>query len=236
MLGVHVAKNSKILDAPNKKRKNLLDAIKLDTKLLNLNTIQIFTYGPRNKKQNNIEYTSVKKYCKDNNIYIVVHSSYMTSSIWNITQQNKNSLISKQSIEHLSDQLISCTKIGAHGLVIHLPKKTPLSIVETLKILEPELIKINIPIILEIESCKPSDKTYETPNKLNNLCRLINEYNISNKIWSLCIDTAHLWASNIDIRTNINVDKWLNKFEYINKISLICNWIYGSVCAVFRVP
>jgi endonuclease IV len=221
MLGIHVAKQSKVLNAPNKTRKTILDAIRIDTTLLGLNAVQIFTHGPRNRKANNIDYDLVKKYCVDQNIYLVVHSSYMTSGIWNINNSNKNTNSSKLTTQHLSDQLLSCSKIESKGLVVHLPHKTPDSIAETIKIIEPILRKHKIPIILETEAHKPSSMSYESPEKLNVLCQTLNNKHISSKVWGICLDTAHIWASVVDISSKTNVDKWFTKFKYPQKISLI---------------
>ena len=217
MYGIHVAKKSKIL---GNIRKTMLDSIIDDTETLDLNASQIFTYGPRNRNRNSMNYNNIKNYCADSNIYLVVHSSYMTPGIWSVLNMNKNEPQSKLIINHLANQLISCSKTGAHGLVVHLPCKSPESICETMKIIEPMIKKNKVPIFLEIESRKPTEFTYETPDKLNTLCRQLSAC-VSNKIWGICVDTAHLWASGCDISSKSNATQWLHNLNYPQKIKLL---------------
>jgi len=214
MIGIHVSLVSKVLDS-KKSRKNMLTAIKDDLDTLDLYTAQIFTHGPRNRKENNIDYEAIKNYCIEKNIYLVVHSSYPTIAIWSVNNNNKNSSTSKINIDHLSAQLSLCQQLHAKGLVVHLPHTSPDSINETLNILNHIIKKYQVPILLEIE---PNNISYGIPEKLNELCQVIN---LPSKLWGICIDTAHMWASNIDISSIKNVMTWFKSFKFHQKISLL---------------
>ena len=217
MYGIHVAKKSKVLNVASK---TMLDAIISDVETLQLNAAQIFTHGPRNKNRNNMDHAEIKKYCKKNNIYLVVHSSYMTQNIWCVDDENKDKSMSKKHLDHITDQLMACNQLGSRGLVVHLPCKSPEKILETMKIIEPVIQKFQVPLLLEIEARKPSENTYETPTKLNNLCQILSR-GISNKSWGLCIDTAHVWSSKYDISSEKNTTRWFNKFLFHKKIKLV---------------
>jgi endonuclease IV len=129
--------------------------------------------------------------------------------------------------------------IGAKGLVIHLAKKPPNEIAAII----PELLGLrgstNQTILyLEIESYKPNEGTYETPAKIKALFDLI-EPSIRPHI-GLCIDTAHLWAANVNVRTAISPDEanegldmaqWLANLPPIEHVMVHLNdqiWPKGS--------
>ena len=119
LLGVHVAKLSKVLD--NKTTAiDMSNAINRDLDNLGLNSAQIFTYGPRFMVKNKINYEKVKKTCHD--IDLSVHSAYSTVSIWKVNEDNKNEKKSISYINSVNTQLKSCKQIGAWGLVIHVTK------------------------------------------------------------------------------------------------------------------
>jgi endonuclease IV len=229
MLGIHVTKQYRLTGSKktDKKRETLLDAIQIDTKELNINTIQIFTHGPRNTIANNINYQSVEKYCKLNDICIFVHSSYITNP-WKIlcgtlSKLSKAELTNRKTmLKHIKDQLITCHKIGAKGLVVHLPKYTENAIYhicDIMQIIEPFCVKTKIPILLEVEAHKPAE-SFAIPEHLNELCKNLNEC-LKSTTWGIVLDTAHIWASEVDIRTANSTIKWLNKITYQNKIKLI---------------
>lgn len=219
MFGIHVAKKSKVLTGDKGNRKDMLKAIAIDTSELEINAVQIFTHGPRNMTRSNMDHENIKKYCKKNGIYTVVHSTYLTHP-WSISD---GTAASKRMFNHISDQLNAAGVIGAHGLVIHLPKYKPNissdAVLQTLKMLEPICQKEKVAIFLEIEAHKPSE-SYGNPEHLNELCDLlINE--LSAKTWGITVDTAHIWASEIDLRKPSDTKNWLNSIKYPHKITLV---------------
>lgn len=219
-IGVHVSKKSKVI---KENRKTMLESIKNDTDALKLKCCQIYTHGPRNSRKNKMDYNAIKKYNKVNNINLYVHSSYITTGLWNINNKNKNDSKSKMIIKLITEQLDACDKLNSLGLVIHLPKKQPSIITEAFSIIIPFIKKYKTPIMLEMTAVKPDpEKTYETPEKINNLIDEMNNVNPTYKNYSVCIDTAHLWGAGVKINEKKVINKWfkLLKYECIGLIHL----------------
>lgn len=209
-IGAHVSKSSKLLNTDD--RNTLLDAIREDTESLKLTCCQIFTHGPANSRKNAMDYTAIKDYCILNNISLYVHSSYLTTGIWNISTDltEKN----KAAISLLISQFDCADKLNSKGLVVHTPKKTPESMIATLRVLIPLIKSYNTPLILEMTAVKPDEhKTYETPQKINNFNRLMLE-NFPDYInWGWCIDTCHLWSAGIDLSSKQVLQNWLDLID-----------------------
>ena len=219
--GSHVAKISHILSDPNKKRKTMLDAIIKDSTIMNLKSVQIFVQGPRNSKMSNINYNNIKEYCNSKKINLYVHSSYITVGIFSITPNNKNEEKNKKAIENLISQFEACDKLNSKGFVIHLTKRKPSEIINTLNIIIPIIKKFKTPLVFEQPAKKPDGlKTYETSDKINNLTKMIIDEFPDYKNWYWCIDTCHLWSAGIKMNDKKIVDKWLCDIKHKNKIGL----------------
>lgn len=226
-IGIHVSKKSKVRDVVFK---NMRDAIKEECELLNLSAVQIYTHGPMNKKKNEMDYQGIKKYCEEKNIKIYVHGSYVSVGIWQVNQLNKNESVGIININHIRDQLISGKCLGAEGVVIHLPKKAPEIIAETMAVLSNHKminrLKKNpgrLPkILLEMPASRPDEKTYETPEKLNNLVKLLNEEKIDLE-WGICLDTAHQWSCGVDMGDLNIFNTWFRELTpaTLERINLI---------------
>ncbi len=223
-LGIHVAKISKIKDA---KYKDMSVAIQEEVQLLGLNACQIFTHGPRNYKKNKMNINAIKKFCIEKKVDISTHGTYVSAGIWKINQKNKNTPESKKNIEHILDLLQSTDQLGGSSVVIHLPKKTPKLIVETMEVLSEhkDIVELTdkVSLVLEMPASKPDDKTYETAAKLNYLCNSIRSNKNIILNWRLCIDTSHQWSCGIEISNSKNWNDWLNELDDFtrNKISII---------------
>lgn len=217
-IGVHVAKISKVIE--NNTRKNYLDAIKCDVEGLNLGCVQIFVAGPASTRMAIMNYKSIRKYCKENNINLYVHSSYLTVGIWSLTQQNKNTPKSISAIKHLENQLNACDLLKSGGFVVHLPKKKPEFIINALEVIIPILDKFKTTFMLEMPASKSDDKTYETPEKIDALNYMIMQSYPKFNNWSWVIDTAHLWSCGVEVNDVKKMLKWFNELKYPNKIGL----------------
>ena len=214
MLGIHVSKLSK---TDNKAvSKELHDAVRDDVELLGINAVQIFTYGPQYYVRNNINYDLMKEVTKD--VDLTVHSAYVTTSIWRVNRENKNTPDSKKRISMVYSQLKSCSEIGAWGLVIHITKVKAEVIAETMKILKPYAKKSGVKILLEMTASKSThNTTYETPEKLNHLITLIGPL----EDWfGICVDSAHIWAAGVDIQSYANMKDWFDSLAFKKKILL----------------
>lgn len=204
MLGLHVSKTSKI---DGKTNKTIEDAIEKNIELYNITAAQIFTSGPRTLTLNKINFTSVKEICDEQKINISVHGCYPSVGIWNNP--------TTKYLSHLEDMIHSVKSIGGWGFVLHLPKKPPGDIIRVLEIIAsmPEFNDKNIPsLILEMPASKPGKDTYETPDKLNNLCHLIEiNKDLKNLNWCFCIDTAHQYSCGVDFEKTW--DEWINALK-----------------------
>lgn len=219
-LGVHVAKVSHVLPNPYKNRKTMLEAIQIDTERLQLDCCQIFVSGPRSTKMNHMDYNAIKEYCNSKKINLYVHSNYISVGIFNVNKENKDTPKSKNLIKTIINQMDECDKLGSCGFVIHLSKKTPEETVKTLKLLYPLIKKFNTPLLLESPAKKPDDDlTYETPEKINNLTKLIIK-NIPKLNWGWVFDTAHLYSAGIEMDSFNVVKKWLGDLKYVKYVKL----------------
>lgn len=174
----------------------------------NMTACQIFTVIPQKLQLVNYNKEELKKHSEKINIWI--HSSYLVSP-WGTKPYNYPFCLK---------QLTQQVEIGAQGIIFHIPKLQPSELVDGLK----KLIK-NKPkgsrIILENKAVKPDDLlTYETPDKINNLIKCFIDNGIPKKdIW-ICIDTAHLHSSKINLSTYKDANDWLNGLKYPERIAL----------------
>jgi endonuclease IV len=220
ILGNHVSKDGKKMHIA------LNDAIKLakskiDENKININCMQIFVIGPRNTKPtlNDTEKKGIVKIVQNiqnvqnvQNFKLFVHGNYFD----NICGEKK------EFAHHLIKQELDiCEEIGATGLVIHLPKKTiddiALQLYKIWNYIDSKKYKVKV--YLEIESYKSDDhKTYELPHKVAALFKELEKQKI-NSVFGLCIDSAHLWAANVDIVKYDDTKKLLNDFYNIPQIN-----------------
>ncbi len=211
MLGVHVTKDSHVLDDKTS-ASDLSVAIQRDLDALDLNCAQIFTHGPRFVVPNKVDYAAVKK--STANIDLSVHSAYPTTSIWKLS--DGTSAADKKRIDAVKLQLAACMKIGAWGLVLHINKVFPDVAANVMHMLKPFVKKSKVKLVLEMVSSKAdADKTYETPEKIDNLTTLIGA---DENWWGWCVDTAHLWGAGVDIKSYASMKSWLDRLTYKKKI------------------
>lgn len=264
-VGVHATKISKVLDDKTP-AKTLTAAIAKEHKALDINTIQIFTHGPRNSKRNKINYKNVKKYIENNEINLSVHSCYSSVGIWKVPYDNyyveDGVLLSiydrdkpneleldntyRRSFSVIEDQLASAYASGAWGLVLHITKHKPIVISNIMKLLKHLAVKHKVKIILEMVSSKACDKTYETPDKINELTNMIDtngdsdldsddadsnadsdddadsNADVNNNLdwWCWCVDTAHLHGAGVDIQSYDSMKTWISEIENKEKIKM----------------
>lgn len=188
MIGVHL----------DKKYPTTLQSIKKSYAKYPLRCYQIFSISPRSSKMVSIgDPNEIKKWCKDNNVTIFVHSTYLTTGVWNDN---------KFSYKLLKMQYDICKSINSK-LILHLAKQPLDVIVKHCKKIKKD--KLSSLIYLE-----PTASSYDPPTALVDLVKQTG--------MNLCLDTAHIWCYGYDIRTKQGMKKYLDQLKSIyKKIKLI---------------
>jgi endonuclease IV len=173
---------------------------------------QIFLTGPKNYTvSKELRYNNINQFAekvKKNKYNLIAHGSYV-----DFPWKGAN-----PAIANIKKELSLCKKIGIKFLVIHFP-------VGDIKMVTEQLDKIkdstnSVKILLEINSHKKGPLSWEDPTKLNDLFSQIKK-KYGNKYFGLCLDTAHLWASGIDLSNKNITEKWFNDFKYKEYIKVI---------------
>lgn len=210
-LGIHVG--STIGNYPN-----IAIALQKRTKQFNLSIAQIFVATRFGKDIVSLYADTITSWAKDNNIQLIVHSTYTTSSMWNIDPIKQAS-----GLKRLHTQLDLAKTVNATGVIVHLPKKHYKHVASVVN-----NIDTDITILLEHPTYKSDiNCSYEMPYQLNRLAATIN----SDRNWGYVIDTAHIWSSitlenrtkGYTIETYEGMDKWLSELDEltVNKIKVI---------------
>lgn len=203
-IGHHIDKNYV-------KSENISDQIIMAKKLvkqetdITINTIGIFVFGPKSYKVtvHPDDYDNIKKL----HMNIFVHNAYVCNP-WGTKL--------KQALHFIRKQLEICEHINATGFILHLPKNNIEMVIQVLKLLyNPNLMT---KIYLEIPAIKYTHSIFEKAEVLNELFNIIQK-EIDPKLdyFGLCIDTAHLWSSGLDISSYNNVQAWLNTLKIDHK-------------------
>lgn len=214
ILGIHVSKKSKVLE--DSSSRSTLNAIITDLSELNLNAAQIFSHGPRGHTPVDMNRAEIKEYIDANNVTLIVHSSYPTITVWRPENRGSN----------LKKQLDACIELGAFGLVVHLPNMPAHQIARKMRLFTRFTHKAteSTRLLLEISPVKPdrANHSYASPKDLKELCHAIDSEGVPKSSWGLCIDTAHLWASGVDVSSSEAMRQWLDDMNhYLNRIKLV---------------
>lgn len=234
-VGIHVSKKGRAGT-----KSGMLNAIKEDLEVLNFNAFQCFTHGPRTRNKSMMDYRIINQYTAKNNLYSVVHGSYLSIAIWKVNHQNCHDKVSKIYINHIQDMLKATYQIGAKGLIIHLPKNIPEAIVETMEVLSncAEIKQLEAAnecptLILEMPASKPDDKTYETPEKLGKLCMMLHHNQKITIDWGICIDTAHQWCGAVSYKEQFSWVTWVDALPPVARERIKVIHLNGSKCSNF---
>jgi endonuclease IV len=202
-IGYHV--NKKSATTPVETHKTSLDAIKHAYEKHSINTMQIWSHVSKSGKAMNLDFVGIKKYITDNNISLYTHGSYPTISIY------KGS-----NIDKMTSELDSAQKLGAKGVVIHINKFTPETIIKTLKDNRKIWEKYKVPILIENSAYTSKSKTeysYNTVEKINDLYDKLSKEFPKSYVKG-CLDTAHLSSAGVDPETWVNIK--LDNIELIH--------------------
>jgi len=177
------------------------------------NALQIFTTNPRSLNiTNNDKYLYeshlIKRYCKINKFFLIVHSPYA----FNIAKP----FISGKKLLEITDtivfnDLITANIIGAVGYVIHVGKSTTIPIPDALLMMKNnikniinEMIKNNIKTKLLLET--PAGQGTELLKDFNDFINFYYSFTEEERtIFKLCIDTCHIWSAGYDLNEIISL-------------------------------
>jgi deoxyribonuclease-4 len=190
----------------------------MNMKKHNYDAIQLFVDPFYAKKK---EYDEFGKYCKENNIKVIVHASYVINCAQN---WNEHSWWVQQFILEIN----AANKIGAHAIVIHLGKQLKLSKEEAINNMFTSFLHVhrnannNVKILIETSSGQGTEMCYN----LNELAMFFRKFSKNKKEdirdrFGLCMDTCHIFAAGYDITDIKKVEKFLDMFEEIIGIKYI---------------
>jgi endonuclease IV len=196
------------------KKKNMAASIKDAIDQLKITSVQIFTHGPRNRKESKLDYGAIREVTQNLNLYI--HSSYPTNP-WN----NKPDIF-----KHTIDQFKASKELNAKGVVLHIPKIYPDKVANMTYLLFQECERLNLlksqKIILEMKAVKCDEsKSYESPEKINRLILQLQKKGMTYDKVCICIDTAHIYAGKAKIKTYEEGKHYLNSIKFPEWIGLI---------------
>lgn len=181
------------------------------------NLIQIFLSRPgsvRTSEKHKPELDQFSAYLKQNNMRVVVHSSYTN----NIARDWDEHTI---HLKNLELEIKYAHYIGAIGLVLHFGKRLELSIEEAFNNMYTSLIYVHnrtkeyrVPILLETSTGQGSEVCF----RLEELSKFYKKFSknenkeIRERV-KLCIDTCHIFAAGYSLKTENEIKRYLEAFE-----------------------
>ena len=122
------------------------------------------------------------------------------------------------------DELAVCARAGVCGLVIHLPKAPIATVVKYApRLINPDARGVRI--FFETPAVTPAETYYESPEKLGALLAALREVDPADELFGVCIDTAHIWTSGVDIQRRDAAADWLARlaaqFELLSQTGLL---------------
>ena len=216
-LGYHIHKTD------NKYKTSIERGLKLGKKYgFDIKNIQIYVIGPNNSFE--ILTDDDKKYFKklSDTHNILIHASHLDHILGT---KHRFTLI------NIKKEFDIYKEIGALALIVHIPDKNPKDIVSALDDIMKSSPDGNL--YLEIENYhKMSKYNYAEISNIKKLFKLIRIKDYSDRI-GLCVDTAHLWTSGIEIDTYDKASEWIDELtkSYTGKIIIQLNdqkWEFNS--------
>ncbi len=169
---------------------------------------QVFLAGPRNFSVTlrPEEAEELRPFLAGAGLFVVAHGTYMDFP-WGD---------SPYPARFIRDELALCARAGVAGLVVHLGKTPPAAVEARLPSLAPPPGGAAPPrLYLETPAVKPENSFYETPEKLAVLFRAVRKVDPGLVGFGLCVDTAHLWSSGVDLRSYEDASGWLRRLEAV---------------------
>lgn len=194
----------------------ILNVIKNTVDELGGNAIQIFNGSNRSAKLSaktkltDAEKSDIKNYVANNNIYLVIHSIYLLNLC------HKGSTI-KFMLDNLVKDVETADEIGAHAVVLHTGFKLKMDTEEAYKNMYDNVVHV----IERTKTCKalilletPAGQGSAIATSLEDFAKLYNMFPSKYaKRLGVCIDTAHIFASGIDVSQEDVLKKYLRDFN-----------------------
>lgn len=159
------------------------------------------------------EYKEFKNFLIENNMKVVVHSSYLHNLAKDWDQYS-------WWIKNIELEIKLAHYIGAIGLIIHFGKKLNLSLAEAYNNMFTSLVYIHnqtkeysdVKIILETSTGQGSEIAYKLED-LSHFYKKINRNKELKKRFGLCIDTCHLFSAGYNLKTIDDCKLFLDTFD-----------------------
>jgi len=169
---------------------------------INLQAAQIFVGGPYSRKiiMDAAETAELRSYIADQNFTVYAHSAYVAPLFAG----------DPDAARYVREELATCAAAGIRGLVVHLPK-APID--KVLKYITRTLClaSTKVCLFLETPAVTPPETYYEAPEKLNELFDALLAVDPDRTLFGLCVDTAHIWTSGVDISSRGDAEDWLSR-------------------------
>lgn len=211
LLGSHIPKGTLIAET-----------IKLCVYRYGVRPYQLFLQSPYGK-QGKYDPEDLKKsleFISSLHLPVFVHSPYIInlSDPWTKKDVNK---CSPWILNLLRSDLQICNQIGGSGVVVHVGKKKNMPLEQALNQMEQSIRQVlpcateKCPLLLET----PAGEGTELCSSIDQLSNFYNRFsNDDKKIFKICIDTCHVFASDHDPLQYL--EDWTN-LHGINSIKLI---------------
>uniref|UniRef100_A0A6G7KUP9 Probable AP endonuclease n=1 Tax=African swine fever virus TaxID=10497 RepID=A0A6G7KUP9_ASF len=138
------------------------------------------------------------------NLWVVAHGTYLHVP-WSRT--------SAFVTHFIQQELLICKEVGITGLLLHLRAVEPVLIVEGLQKIMPV---VGVVIYLETPHIKHHTYIYSTMEQIKELFLRIRNTRLQQI--GLCIVTAHIWSSGVNISSYIVAGQWLRSLENIHSV------------------
>jgi endonuclease IV len=172
-----------------------------------ITAVSIFVGGPHDRRINlrEAEGAGLKAYIARTGIKVIAHSSY-SAVPWRGDPD---------AARFIREEAAVCQAAGVTGLVVHLPKAPIAQVMRYIaRLYNPSAPDVRI--YLETPAVTPRESYYETPAKLAALFRAIRaSLDPELLFFGLCVDSAHLWVSGIDLQTYASAESWLAALELV---------------------
>jgi deoxyribonuclease-4 len=186
----------------------------------NYGTGQIFLSSPQQtqgkditKRLNKVELNKIKKIIQKNKFRLFIHGNYLV-----------NFAIPNQSILNIViAELVSAEYLGAAGVIFHVGKTKKLmaigkgiqSMIDNIVYVLKKISKLRVRLLLESSAGVGS----EIGSNLNEFSKIVNSIlerikgTVSENNFGVCLDTAHLHSSGIDLQTKKAAKKFITEFH-----------------------